>query len=420
MQKRKMSSTPKKRPKPKISSPSPRPSSRRSPIALEPPQFLFPSKQELLRLVIVLAIASSVAVTCNFFANFLRPQTKPFCDSDIDPLDAFADDCEPCPSHGECHQGKLDCPRGYRKLGRSCVEDGDINETARKLSEWVENRLCAANAQLLCYGTGTAWVPAEEILNDLDGHPLMKNFGWDTAIFIYTKQKAVEIAGKIMESRTGFSGTFEQDERAEVSRLSSRTFQAIHLPNPSMDLQACVIGCASFFAGIQLVASAMLFWKVRRRWHLSTRVEELYHQVCDILEENALTSKKGNGETEPWVVAARLRDHLLLPKERKDGVLWKKLEELVQEDSRIDRYPKLVKGESKVVWEWQVEGSLSSSISRKKGEQGKLKSSHGGHTNFNQPSHKSRREPTCTLIDQHVLMKNGIGEVKAFCSMITK
>lgn len=35
------------------------------------------------------------------------------------------------------------------------------------------------------------------------------------------------------------------------------------------------------------------------------------------------------------------------------------VEKMVQEDSRIDRYPKLVKGESKVVWEWQVEGSLS-------------------------------------------------------------
>lgn len=29
------------------------------------------------------------------------------------------------------------------------------------------------------------------------------------------------------------------------------------------------------------------------------------------------------------------------------------VEELVQEDSRLDRYPKLVKGEAKVVWEWQ-------------------------------------------------------------------
>lgn len=29
------------------------------------------------------------------------------------------------------------------------------------------------------------------------------------------------------------------------------------------------------------------------------------------------------------------------------------VEELVQEDSHVDRYPMLVKGESKVVWEWQ-------------------------------------------------------------------
>lgn len=26
---------------------------------------------------------------------------------------------------------------------------------------------------------------------------------------------------------------------------------------------------------------------------------------------------------------------------------------MVQEDSRVDQYPKLLKGESKVVWEWQ-------------------------------------------------------------------
>lgn len=33
--------------------------------------------------------------------------------------------------------------------------------------------------------------------------------------------------------------------------------------------------------------------------------------------------------------------------------LCEQVEELVQEDSRVDRYPKLVKGEPKVVWEWQ-------------------------------------------------------------------
>lgn len=29
------------------------------------------------------------------------------------------------------------------------------------------------------------------------------------------------------------------------------------------------------------------------------------------------------------------------------------MEELILEDSRIDQYPKVVKGESKVVYEWQ-------------------------------------------------------------------
>lgn len=95
-----------------------------------------------------------------------------------------------------------------------------------------------------------------------------------------------------------------------------------------------------------------------------------------------MTFKGQNGE--PWVVAAWLRDYLLLPNERKDPFLWKKVcpcllvsffffllllleevsmhaqtklllqvEELVQEDSRVDQYPKLLKGEQKVVWEWQ-------------------------------------------------------------------
>lgn len=51
----------------------------------------------------------------------------------------------------------------------------------------------------------------------------------------------------------------------------------------------------------------------------------LMFQVCEILEENALTSKSANGECEPWVVSSRLRDHLLLPRERKNPLLWKKV-----------------------------------------------------------------------------------------------
>ncbi|KAH9297323.1 hypothetical protein KI387_029005, partial [Taxus chinensis] len=82
--------------------------------------------------------------------------------------------------------------------------------------------------------------------------------------------------------------------------------------------------------------------------------------VCEALEEKAFMEKSKSDVGEPWVVASRLRDHLLLPRERKNTSLWKKVEELIQEDSRIDQYPKLVKGESRIVFEWQVEGALCS------------------------------------------------------------
>ena len=48
----------------------------------EPPQNFFPSKDEFLRLVAVLAIATSVAVACNMFVTTLiNRQPKPFCDT---------------------------------------------------------------------------------------------------------------------------------------------------------------------------------------------------------------------------------------------------------------------------------------------------------------------------------------------------
>jgi hypothetical protein len=61
----------------------------------------------------------------------------------------------------------------------------------------------------------------------------------------------------------------------------------------------------------------------------------------------------GSSDEAKWVVASRLRDHLLLPSERKLKTLWKEVELMVQEDSRIDQYQKMVKGESRIVWEWQ-------------------------------------------------------------------
>lgn len=122
-----------------------------------------------------------------------------------------------------------------------------------------------------------------------------------------------------------------------------------------------------FFTGVLTIVLclAWFFWILHLKQTLSTRAEKLYEEVCEILEDNAMTVRTKN-EGDPWLVASWLRDHLLLPSERKDSTLWKKVEELIQEDSRIDKYPKLIKGDSKIVLEWQADGALSSRLKAKK------------------------------------------------------
>ncbi|KAK2985043.1 hypothetical protein RJ640_016963 [Escallonia rubra] len=276
------------------------------------------------------------------------------------------DVCEPCPSNGVCHEGKLDCLRGYRKLGKSCVEDGDIDETAKKLAKLIEIRLCEAYAQYLCEGVGTAWVGEEELWNRLDEFKLVERFGLADAKFMHAKERAVETIDKLLETRPTNIGIKELKcpellvERYKPITCRIRQWIAKHAL-VLVPICALLLGCT------------LILFRIRQRHYLSARAEHLYNKVCDILEENALVSRSVKGEGEPWVVASWLRDDLLLPRERRDPSLWKKVEELVQEDSRLDQYPKMVKGELKVVWEWQVEGSLSALAKRKKGEESKQK-----------------------------------------------
>ncbi|XP_021838865.1 uncharacterized protein [Spinacia oleracea] len=108
--------------------------------------------------------------------------------------------------------------------------------------------------------------------------------------------------------------------------------------------------CCSSWSGCSDPKCALFWSAVEGCWVLV--------MVCDTLEDNALMSGS-MGDREPWLVASRLRDHILTPKERRDPLLWKMVEDMVESDSRLDRYPKLVKGESKVVWEWQGDGDIS-------------------------------------------------------------
>ncbi|XP_074341437.1 uncharacterized protein LOC141678911 isoform X2 [Apium graveolens] len=316
--------------------------------SLQPSSNLFPSqKSDFIKLLVVVTIACFVAFSCNYLlvVNLFNRNPLPFCDDDVDDL-FLSDICTPCPMNGVCHQGNLECATGYRKLGTICVEDGDINQTAKKLLGSVEAHVCEAYAQYLCYGTEKIWAPEDELWNSLEKLKVIEHYGLDTSIYMLAKQRAIQIVGQLLETRMSSSG---------IRELKCPDSQVKHYKPVSCYIRRWITENAVVLVLISTVLVACLFVlnKVQRRHHLSIRAEELYQEVCDILEETALKSRSVNGKVEPWIVVSWLRDHLLSPKERNNPLLWKKVEDLVQEDSRLDRYPKMVKGDSKVVWEWQ-------------------------------------------------------------------
>lgn len=320
----------------------------------EPSSNLFPTKYEVLKLFAVVAIATSVAYACNYVVVFLNRQPKPFCDSGDLLTYENSELCEPCPENGYCSNGELVCSHGYKKLGRKCMEDGEVNQTARMLTELIEERVCTAYAQDLCDKAGKIWFQEADIMNILDEEESRPSINLKNDVFLLVRQKVMETIEKSLEKRsiaerkTEYKCPDSRVKRYKPSLCSVRHWLVEHY-------FIVLSSSAAIFVFLKFIVS------FAQKRYISVRAEQLYEQVCEILEDNAMKN-----EGSPWVVASWLRDHLLLPKERRHSKLWKKVEELLLEDSRIDQYPKLIKGESKIVLEWQVDRSLSAKMRAKR------------------------------------------------------
>ncbi|XP_051114487.1 uncharacterized protein LOC127240079 isoform X2 [Andrographis paniculata] len=326
---------------------------------VEPLLDSLPSSQaDFTRLIVVVSIAAAVAVTCTFIASTLNKPRRPFCDSDITEFyDPLSDSCEPCPINGICNEGKLKCRYGYKKHGKLCIEDRDINEGVKKLTKWIEVVVCEAYAQFLCSGTGKCWIAEDELWNNT----LDEYRGLDKDFYMVLKERAMGDIHNLLETRTNEHGTDE----FKCPEMLANHYKPLSCAVRHWIIKhvILVVSSCALFVGCILIS-----FKAYRRHQFSLRVEQIYHEVCDILEEKPLISRRSGEGEPPWVAASWLRDHLLSPKERRHPSLWRKVEDLVQEDSRVDQYPKLVKGETKVVWEWQVEGSLGSLEKKRRGD----------------------------------------------------
>ncbi|GAB2273720.1 hypothetical protein Dimus_008500 [Dionaea muscipula] len=283
----------------------------------EPSPNLFPSVSELLQLVAAIAVAVSVAAGCHYMVTSFNRLPKPFCNSDSEFDDSISNSCEPCPRNGQCYDGHLECAQGYRKYSRICVEDGVGNEAAKKISEGLEDHLCQEYAQFLCDGKGLVWVSEDQLKDEMDIFWQRNNLGLDNASYKYVKERALDHINVELDTRIN-------DRRMKEFKCPDNV--AEEYKNTICRLRQWIANHSLILMPVSalLVSCIIILLRVRRRWYLSKRAEQLYHQVCDILEENALMSKGMDGG-ELWLVASRLRDHLLSPRERRDTVLWKKV-----------------------------------------------------------------------------------------------
>ncbi|KAG0454093.1 hypothetical protein HPP92_025397 [Vanilla planifolia] len=292
---------------------------------VEPSSGLFPSGEDILKLLLVVFIAVSVAIVCSFVSGFLNRHPEPFCDSGDASNDL--DFCETCPLNGWCSNGELNCLHGYEKQGRICVQDGKLYQSAYVLAKVVENYACQSFAHVLCDQDGKIWFQEDDVEKIIDDRKAKNYIQLADDTFNLAKKKSLEIVQDSLESKTHLNGSKEY-KCPEILAEHHKPF--------GCRIHEWIYGHVLLVTGVFTFVPCLIwsFWILYRKQILSSRAEKIYEEVCEILEDNAMVVRRSN-EGEPWIVTSWLRDHLLLPKERKDTALWKKVEELIQEDSAL-------------------------------------------------------------------------------------
>ncbi|KAG6492975.1 hypothetical protein ZIOFF_047947 [Zingiber officinale] len=348
-------------------------------IGREPSTAIFPSKADLLRLFAVVAIAASVAAACNYAVYLLNRQDKPFCDSIEGILYSTQVSVSLALTMDGAPVGVWSVFMVIRSRAGNALKMESSIRLLRKLYaleyielcfamqlDLLEEHVCKAYGQVLCKLPGKIWFQEAEIKDIIEEHVTRSSIGLkaDTSKFI--KDTMMEAVESVLEAKAINNRSKEYkcpDMLAEFHKpLHCRINQWIYKHAGillAIFVLVCQIRIVSVSDGLlEDVDEGVVAWKYRAR-------SESLQQVCEILQENAMRAMSGENKGERWVVASWLRDQLLLPRERKHTILWKKVEELIMEDSRIDQYPKLIKGESKVVLEWQVDGPLTSMLKEK-------------------------------------------------------
>ncbi|GJD09379.1 hypothetical protein Gasu2_36360 [Galdieria sulphuraria] len=267
----------------------------------------------------------------------------PFCDSNNSKV---LEDCRPCPSHGTCSAGELTCDHGFIESAGKCVEDKTFSVVTKDTKNRIEAILRKRAGMSLC-GTG-------EVQKEMDSAQLRKavllSFGTKLPLEEIRFNRAFTEAFYTIVNDSVSSDEFECREEGE--RIWC---QALH---PSLSL-SCRL---RFFVlqewwkllitmSILIGISRLYFWFRLRRWidkQVKTVTEEVYRQLT---ASSQLTSPLSERKK---VVVTRLRDDLLHDQSllKWKDVIWRKVVERVDSDSRVQKRREIVNDLPQLVWEW--------------------------------------------------------------------
>ncbi|EME27139.1 uncharacterized protein Gasu_52420 [Galdieria sulphuraria] len=277
------------------------------------------------------------------FTYYSPPIQLPFCDSNNSKV---LEDCRPCPSHGTCSAGELTCDHGFIESAGKCVEDKTFSVVTKDTKNRIEAILRKRAGMSLC-GTG-------EVQKEMDSAQLRKavllSFGTKLPLEEIRFNRAFTEAFYTIVNDSVSSDEFECREEGE--RIWC---QALH---PSLSL-SCRL---RFFVlqewwkllitmSILIGISRLYFWFRLRRWidkQVKTVTEEVYRQLT---ASSQLTSPLSERKK---VVVTRLRDDLLHDQSllKWKDVIWRKVVERVDSDSRVQKRREIVNDLPQLVWEW--------------------------------------------------------------------
>jgi len=266
---------------------------------------------------------------------YYNGHTIQFCSPDS----SSSSTCILCPEHGTCNQGVLQCDDGFVRYGVQCVEDPELNKMAESIAEAINVLLMDARGKYQCGETehySLTTFELQDALNKTGRYP------HDKMGLAFNKALDIMIADPTSFNLTIEDGGNRFSTNKMLLSLSCMAKLALYgyLPH----LVAIVAGVGAVLVG--------RFWH-RKKAH---RTQEVQNLASMVLLELQAKRESARGGGDHGIVVDHLRDKLLHGRREKDKYsLWRRVQALVQADSRVGEYASWKNGEQVTSWEWRMD-----------------------------------------------------------------